>query len=55
MLKHLRKLLENKPEGSGWDLKVKPLIKMECRVWREKEQRWEPGPPIVESDEVIIS
>ena len=63
MLVRLRKLLEQKAvvqAGStievrpGIHLKAKPLIKMECRVWREKEQRWEDGPPI-ESIEVIIS
>lgn len=55
MLDRLRKLLETQAQtGDGWNLKAKPLVKMECRVWREKEQRWEDGPPI-ESIEVIIS
>ena len=54
MLDQLRRLLEQKPEGSGWNLKAKPLIRMESKVWREKEQKWEDGPPI-ESVEVIIS
>ena len=54
MLDRLRKLLEAQTQTDGWNLKVKPLVKMECRVWREKEQRWEDGPPI-ESIEVIIS
>ena len=55
MLDRLRKLLEDQVQaGDGWNLKVKPLVKMECRVWRDREQRWEPGPPI-ESIEVIIS
>ena len=63
MLDRLRKLLETQAQvqaGStvevrpGIHLKAKPLIKMECRIWRDREQRWEDGPPI-ESIEVIIS
>ena len=60
MLEVLKKLLErDAPQtaaaiAGGLPVKAKPLIKMEYRVWRHAEQRWEDAKP-VDSIEVIIS
>ena len=35
------------PPSADFAAKAEPLVTVSLKVWREKEQRWEEGPPAV--------